>query len=127
MRQVYCCHNCGAPVVYGDRFCGSCGINLNCGIQKMVPPSSPLSYEYQYPNQQTGWCQQPERNQPPPYSQAPVWGDPNQYQQQYMYGDRGTIPRKKSSSVGGTMKPIHTEIIKLLADFFDKQIKYNKV
>lgn len=133
MRQMYSCPNCRAPVAYGDRFCGNCGINLNWAAQQMPPQSSPLSYGYQYPNQQQPWGQQPEWhqqsgwNQPPPYSQPPVWINPNQCQQRYMYDNSGSVPQKDNSSAGSTITPMRTEISKLLADLFDKHIKYKKV
>jgi len=28
MQQKYCCPNCRARVVCGERFCGNCGVNL---------------------------------------------------------------------------------------------------
>jgi hypothetical protein len=104
MWQIHFCPGCGAGVAYGDRFCGNCGINLSCVIQQISQSS-----DYQYPDQQ--WRQY---NQPP-YNQASVSGNPNQYQQRYVHSN------------GGTVTPLSNEISKLLADFFDKRMKYSKI
>jgi len=51
----------------------------------------------------------------PPYNQAAAPANSDQYQQQYVQAD------------GDTVKPISAEISELLADFFDRHLKYNKV
>jgi hypothetical protein len=43
MRQIYFCPNCRAPIVYGDRFCGNCGVNLKWEITQIPPQSLPLT------------------------------------------------------------------------------------
>ncbi|MBM3143186.1 MAG: zinc ribbon domain-containing protein [Chloroflexi bacterium] len=52
MQQWYQCPNCGAPIAFGARFCGSCGTQLNWPTQWQQPP------QYQTPQQ------------PPPIYQA---------------------------------------------------------
>jgi hypothetical protein len=120
MWRMVPCPNCRALIVAGDRFCGNCGINLNWVVLQIPPQSSPVLYNYQYPNQQQTLGQQQ-----PLYNQKSLRGNADQCQQRYMYRDSGNIPQKTSSSVGGTATTISTEISKLLADFFNKQIKYN--
>jgi hypothetical protein len=39
MHQQYQCSNCGAPVAFGMRFCGRCGVQLNWPTQQQPPPS----------------------------------------------------------------------------------------
>jgi hypothetical protein len=50
MQQQYQCSNCGAPVAFGQRFCGSCGLQLNWPTQQRQPPPS-----YQQSQQQKGY------------------------------------------------------------------------
>jgi hypothetical protein len=38
MQQQYQCSNCGAPVAFGVRFCGNCGLQLSWQTQQQVPP-----------------------------------------------------------------------------------------
>jgi len=40
MQQVYQCSNCGTPVAFGVKFCGSCGFPLDWSTQQQVqlPP-----------------------------------------------------------------------------------------
>jgi len=118
MQQIYFCPNCRAPIGYGDRFCGNCGINLEWAIRQIPPQSLPLWYDCQHPEQQQTWSHQQVQ-----YNQASVSGNANQNQQQYVHGNRGTTSSGKRSSVDVTAKPISNEISKLLADFFDKQAK----
>jgi hypothetical protein len=118
MRQIYFCLNCRAPIGYGDRFCGNCGINLKWGIRQIPLQSLPLWYDCQYPEQQQTWSRQQLQ-----YNQASASGNANQNQQQYIHGNRGTTSYGKRSSVDGIAKPISNEISKLLVDFFDKQAK----
>jgi hypothetical protein len=101
MWQVHFCPRCGARAACGDRFCGTCGLNLTC-IPRPVPPPS---YDYQRTYQQ--WVPHS-----PTYDQAAAHSD--QYQEQYAQADDGTVT------------PISAEISKLLSDFFDKRLKYNK-
>jgi len=51
MQQIYFCANCEAPIGYGDRFCGSCGIVLKWEIQQVPSQEMPLSQDYQSPGQ----------------------------------------------------------------------------
>ena len=64
MWPMFFCPACRAQVVYGDRFCSNCGINLICVMQQI-----PL--------------------QPLPYNQAPA-SENNQYQQ-YAYASGDTV------------------------------------
>jgi uncharacterized protein YkwD len=50
MQQQYHCPNCGAPVAFGQGFCGSCGVQLNWPTQQIQPPPS-----YQQSQQQKGY------------------------------------------------------------------------
>ncbi len=140
MPQKYSCSNCSAPVSFGDKFCGNCGISLNWGVHQMPPPSSPLLHGYQDTNQQKTWERQ--RSQ---YERRPKWNDHsvqrrhvpdnqksvpgnlNQCQRRYVYNNHSTLSQKNSSSVDSRVKPMSAEISKLLTDFFDKHVKYNKV
>jgi hypothetical protein len=108
MWQMYPCPNCRAPVAFGMRFCGNCGMRLI--------PSSSLTYNYPHPNQQRILC-----------NQKPIGENLNQYRQRYMNSDRSVIPSKKTASVGGTTTPMRTEISKLLAELFEKHTQHNKV
>ena len=45
MQQQYQCSNCGAPVAFGTRFCGSCGLQLNWPTQQQTQPTP--SYQQQ--------------------------------------------------------------------------------
>ena len=107
MWPIYFCPGCRAQVAYGDRFCGNCGTNLSCVIQQVPPQPLPPPYDYRYPNQ-------PPRYYQPSYDQASVPVNPDQCQQGY-------VPGRDSSAT-----PISSEISKLLADLFDKRLKYNK-
>ena len=108
MWPIYFCPGCRAQVAYGDRFCGNCGVNLSCVIQQIPPQPPPLSYDYRYPYPYQQW---PQYN--PPYNQEePV--SPNQCQQRY-------VPGNDSNAT-----PVSAEISKLLAELFDKRLKYNK-
>lgn len=49
---MYLCPNCGVPLNFGERFCGSCGTGLNWSIQ-MPFQSMPPSFNYQRQNQNT--------------------------------------------------------------------------
>ncbi len=108
MWPIYFCPGCRAQVAYGDRFCGNCGVNLSCVIQQIPPQPPPLSYDYHYPCQQWGQYYQPL------YDQASMPVSPNQYRQRY-------VPGNDSSAT-----PISSEISELLAELFDKRLKYNK-
>jgi hypothetical protein len=123
MRQIYFCPNCRAPIGYGDRFCGNCGINLEWVTRQIPAQPLPQWYDCHYPEQQqTCGGQQLQCNQPP-YNQALVSGYANQNQQRYMHLNHVATSSGKRSSVDVTAKPISDEISKLLADFFDKQAK----
>jgi uncharacterized protein YkwD len=50
MQQQYQCPRCGAPVAFGARFCGNCGVQLDWPTQQIQPPPS-----YQQPQQQSGY------------------------------------------------------------------------
>jgi len=104
MWQINFCPRCGARAACSDRFCGACGLNLTCVARPVPPPS----YDYQCTYQQ--WVPHS-----PPYNQAAAPANSDQYQQQYVQAD------------GDTVKPISAEISELLADFFDRHLKYNKV
>jgi DNA-directed RNA polymerase subunit RPC12/RpoP len=47
MQQKYQCPNCGAPVSFGTRFCGRCGIQLNWPAQQLPPNPSPYQQQPQ--------------------------------------------------------------------------------
>jgi hypothetical protein len=131
MRQMYSCPSCGTTVAYSARFCGNCGINLIHTIPQ-EPPPQPLSYGYRYPapqqtggqsrppyHEQPGCGQRPGWNQPQP-RKVPLGGNPNQCQQQHMSGNRGA-PQKERSSGVSTIKPLRSEIIQLMSEFFDQR------
>jgi len=40
MQQRYQCSQCGAPVAFGVRFCGNCGMQLNWPTQQVPIPSA---------------------------------------------------------------------------------------
>ena len=137
MWQMYSCPNCGAPVAYGVRFCGNCGSNLSTLAQQLLPLSAALSHAHQRLNppqntvqqrqvytRQTGWSQQPGRNQ---QAQRHVPAHRNQKQQQRreIEGNRAAISQGKGSSVEAIAEPIRAEIIKLMSGLFDKQITRN--
>jgi predicted amidophosphoribosyltransferase len=98
MWQIHFCPQCGARAARSDRFCGACGLDLTCVVRPVPPPS----YDYQCAYQQ--WVPHS-----PLYNQAAAHVDSNQYQH------------------GDTVTPISTEISQLLADFFDKRLKHDKV
>lgn len=45
MQQWYQCPNCRAPVAFGVRFCGNCGMQLNWPTQQQMQP--PRQYQQQ--------------------------------------------------------------------------------
>ena len=45
MQHQYQCSNCGAPVAFGMRFCGNCGLQLNWPTQQQTQP--PPNYQQQ--------------------------------------------------------------------------------
>ena len=102
MWQIHFCPRCGARAASSDRFCGACGLNLTCVAQPVPPPS----YDYQCVYQQ--WVP----HSPPYNPSAPL--DSDQYRQRY------------TQASGDTVTPLSAEISKLLADFFDKRMKYSK-
>ena len=125
MWQRYFCPDCGAPVVYGGRFCVNCGANLNqVGVQLPAQPSHP-SCGYQYTNQQPEWYQQPGQNQLQPYNQAPAQESPNPCYEHRPNDSHDNTAQQKISPAADTITPIRTEILKLVAELFDKQIEDN--
>jgi hypothetical protein len=91
MREKYFCPNCRSVITCGERYCGYCGVALNWVIpQPDLDPASP-SHGARYLQQRS---QQMDR----PASQA---------------GGEG---QETGSSVG-TMKPLNTEISKMLTEF----------
>jgi hypothetical protein len=122
MQQMYFCPNCRAPIGYGNRFCGNCGISLKWEILQIPPQSLPLWYDYQHTAEQQACNQQLQHSQPP-HNQALVSGNPNRNQQRYVRDKRVATSAGKRLSDGGTITPLGTEISKLLEDFFDKRAK----
>jgi hypothetical protein len=51
MQQWYQCPQCGAPVAFGVRFCGSCGLQLNWQTQQTQPP--PVYQQFQQPRKES--------------------------------------------------------------------------
>jgi len=50
MQQWYQCPKCGAPVTFGVKFCGNCGVQLNWPTQQTQPPpvyQQPANYQQQ--------------------------------------------------------------------------------
>jgi len=123
MRQIYFCPNCRAPIGYGDRFCGTCGINLKWEILQVPPEALPLTYDYQNLGQQQTWSSQQLQQSQLPYDEASVSGNTYQNRHQYANGSCVAASSGKRSPVDGTAKPISSEISKLLGDFFNKQAK----
>jgi hypothetical protein len=110
MQQLYSCPNCNSPVTFGDRFCGTCGINLNWPAQQQMPPN----YQQPPPGSQYQHYQQPGWGQPPPWGQPPGWGPYSGQQQQNIYG-YGARPPKKQGSSSGFVLLIILVIIMMLA------------
>jgi hypothetical protein len=50
MQQWYQCPRCGAPVAFGVRFCGNCGLQLNWQMQQAQPP--PIYQQFQQPRKE---------------------------------------------------------------------------
>jgi hypothetical protein len=100
MQRMYFCPNCRAPVAYGYRFCSSFGVKLEWLTQEMTPKSSSLD-------------------------QSLVGREQNQYQQCHTGGNRDAVTQQKNQQIGSATAPIRTEILKLLTELLDKQIKYN--
>jgi len=126
MQRMNFCPNCGSPVAHADRFCGSCGIGLNCGAHHRPTEPSTILYSYQYPNQPVRWGQQKEQDPPPPYDKAPAWENHSQCQSGSICVSKGVMPHTESKSVGRTITPMRNEIFRLLADYLDKPMKCNK-
>lgn len=110
MQQMSTCPSCGAPLAYGAKFCGSCGVTLMPPPppQQMRNPVYPQQTAYpQPPNyqpppagymppQQPGWNQQQAWGQPPPPpGPQPGWGPYPQQPPQGTYGYRPASPPKK--------------------------------
>ena len=126
MWQRHFCPNCGATVIYGARFCGKCGANLSrTVVQHMTAQPSPASCGCQYNNQQPECSQQSEQNQPQPYYQASARESPNQYHEFRPNSNINITAKRKSSQVSDPTTELRTEIFKLLAELFDKQIEDN--
>jgi len=104
MWQIHFCPRCGARAASGDRFCGACGLDLAC-VAKPVPPPS---YDYHCTYQQ--WV--PHSTS---YDEVAALADLDKYQQRYGH------------TAGDTVIPLSSEISKLLAGFFNRNIKYDKV
>ena len=100
MWRLYFCPNCKARIAYGYRFCGSCGVKLDWLIQQMTP-------------------------EPSSHNQSLVGRDQNQYQKCHKNDNRDAATQQKDQPTDSTIPPMRTEILKLLAELFDKQIKYN--
>ena len=100
MWQTYFCPNCRARIAYGYRFCGNCGVKLDWLIRQTAPES--LSN-----------------------NQSLVGRKQNQYQKCHTDGNRDVFTQQKNQSISSTITPIRTEIFKLLAELFDKEIKDN--
>jgi hypothetical protein len=77
--------------MYGEPFCGNCGMRLNWPNQTAQPPNPPYGgttpnfppnpqWNQAANNQQQGWGQPPNWNQNPQFNQPPQWGGPPQYQ-----------------------------------------------
>ncbi len=129
MQQLFNCPNCGAQIVYGVSNCYNCGTPFSW--DQVSPPAPPADNYYQDPNQQQwgqnppynqqqgGWGQQQQGNQPgqqynqqqawgqqqgwnqpPPYNQPPGWGNPPQQRRQPPPGYRGARPGGKTKSLG---------------------------
>ena len=100
MWRMYFCPNCRAPVAYGYRFCSSCGVKLDWLIQQMTPKSSS-------------------------HNQSLMGRDQNQYQKCHSDVNHDAVTQQENQPIGSAITPMRTEIFKLLAELFDKQIKYN--
>jgi uncharacterized Zn finger protein (UPF0148 family) len=111
MRQKYYCPNCGAPVVCGERFCISCGINFTWIAQP--EPAQPASVSYKLPGA--------ERREKSADYQAPY----DQSSREPAYGDLDSphVAELKSAQPGNMASPLSTEISKLLETFFDRHAR----
>lgn len=106
MWQVNYCPRCGGRIMYGDRFCGNCGVSLVNVMQQMTPQPQPVyqSYQYAYPRRQ---------QYSPAYSQTVATGS-SQSQEPY-------TSRNDSNAT-----PISDEIAKLLVELFDKRMQQSQ-
>jgi len=104
MWQINFCPQCGARAASSARFCSACGLNLSC-VEKPVPPPA---YDYQCIYQQ--WVPHS-----PPYNQATASVESDRHAQRH------------TRSSGDTVTPLSAEISKLLADFFDRRMKYGNM
>lgn len=106
MRQTINCPRCHAPVNFGERFCGNCGLQINW--QQMPPPPPQYGPMYQQ-GPQPGWGQQAPPPPPPPppqwgqqgpyWNQPPGWGQPQAPgQPPYIYGGYPPPMQKKSNT-----------------------------
>jgi hypothetical protein len=101
MQQIYFCPNCGAPIVYSNRFCGNCGVHLQWELQQAQPES--LSTGYDCPNpgrQQTSSSQQP-----------------------YAHAAHAGSSSGQHASSNEAVTPLSAEVSKMLEEFFDKRAK----
>jgi hypothetical protein len=113
MEQIYNCASCGAPITFGEKYCGECGALLDWSFLQTAPPSPPDPYSYQQPDSQQVWDpyqqsgmpqQQGNWNQAPVQQQGmyqyPAYNQPQgpvPPQQKGGKGKTGSAPRKKGS------------------------------
>jgi hypothetical protein len=92
-RQRYPCPGCGAPVVMGEKFCVSCGINFIWAVEPLNPQSPSLSSGPQLAVRQ---------------GQGTAEATPR---------DQSQAPRREPA------RPISSELSKLVAEMFSKHAR----
>jgi hypothetical protein len=113
MRRMYLCSQCTSPVVYGDRFCSNCGVELNWQVQHLVSGSS-FSDGSCYQHEQQGWNQQSPQNQASLADQVLQDGEQHRYDKLY-----SEDARPDDSAV----TPVRSQIYKLLTELIEKPDK----
>jgi len=103
MWQMYFCPNCRAQIVYSQKFCSNCGAQLGW----LVQPVKPIMPD------------------PQSYNQSLIRREPKQNQKCHTHDERNAVTQAHNQQTGRVTTKMRNEIVKLLAEFLDKQIKYN--
>jgi len=97
MQQGGMCTNCGMPIGYGQKFCGSCGAVQSSGCANCGNPLDPNARFCANCGAQSGGGAQQQPGWGQPQQQQPGWGQPQQQQpgwgQQQAWGPSSPSPQ----------------------------------
>ncbi len=90
------CPNCGRPVPEGQKFCGSCGAEVQTA-QRSAAPSEDQESPYAYPSS-SGYGQSGGYGQPGSYGQSSTYGQSAGYGQSGGYGNESQYESEPPAS-----------------------------